>query len=183
MIRRLGFTTALALALLAAPTGSAGQVHSMTANPFDVETIDGIIQALYASISGPAGPRDWHRFHSLFLRGAILMNAGPRSDSMPPPPFLSPEGYRERVAPYFLENAFYEVEATRRVERFGTIAHVWSTYLSRRAPGEEPFSRGINSIQLVWHQGRWWVGSIIWDSERPATPLPAAYLPDSGGGR
>lgn len=183
MIRRLGFTTALAAALIATPAASAGQVHSMTANPFDVETIDGIIQALYASISGPAGPRDWHRFHSLFVPGAILMHAAPRADSLPPPPAITPEGYRERTAPYFLENAFYEVEATRRVERFGTVAHVWSTYLSRRSPGEEPFSRGINSIQLVWHHGRWWVTSVVWDAERPGNPIPPAYLPDSGVGR
>lgn len=180
-MKRLVITAALVVGL-AWPTGGAAQVHSMTANPFDVETVDGIIQALYASISGPAGPRDWHRFHSLFMPGAILMNAAPRPDTLPPPRALSPEGYREWAAPYFVANAFYEVEVARRMERFGTIAQVWSTYVSRRAPGEQPFARGINSIQLVWHQGRWWVASIVWDSERPENPIPATYLPDSGSG-
>lgn len=178
---RLSCTAALGLAL-ALPTGSPAQVHSVTANPFDVETIDGIIQALYASISGPAGPRDWHRFYSLFLPGAILMNAGPRGDDMPPPSPSSAEEFRQRAGPGFMEQAFYEVEAARRVERFGTVAHVWSTYLSRRSPGATPFARGINSIQLVWHEGRWWVTSIVWDFERPDNPIPPVYLPDSGTG-
>ena len=46
----------------------------------------------------------------------------------------------------------------------------------------EPFMRGINSIQLVWHEGRWWVTSIVWDFERPDNPIPSVYLPDSGSG-
>ena len=172
----------LSLALAAVPSGAAAQVHSMTANPFDVQTIDGIIPALYASISGPAGPRDWHRFHSLFLPGAILMNISPRADTLPPPPPMGPDDFRDQAGPYFMENGFYEVEVARRVERFGTLAHVWSTYVSRRQPGDEPFARGINSIQLVWHQDRWWVATIIWDAERPNNRIPPAYLPDSGGG-
>ncbi len=182
MMKRLSSTVALAVALATVPVGAAAQIHSMTANPFDVQTVDGIIQALYASISGPAGPRDWHRFHSLFLPGAILMQAGPRPDTVPPPPAIGPDEYRDRSAPYFAENAFYESEVTRRVERFGTVAHVWSTYISRNEPGAEPFARGINSIQLVWHQDRWWVATIIWDAERPSNPIPPAYLPDGGQG-
>ena len=33
----------------------------MEARPEDVETIDGVIRALYEVLSGPAGPRDWER--------------------------------------------------------------------------------------------------------------------------
>ncbi len=41
----------------------------------DVESVDGIVSALYASISGEAGePRDWERFKSLFADGALLIH-------------------------------------------------------------------------------------------------------------
>lgn len=169
MIQR---TAALVLTLaLAAPVG--GQ----EAPSRDVSTLDGVIAALYESISGPAGDRDWDRFHSLFLPGAILLNAGPRPAAVPPPTPVSPEAYRERAAPYFAENPFYETEAARTTHRYGTVVQVWSTYESRTDPEAAPFARGINSIVLVRHADRWWVASIIWDSERPDNPIPEAYLP------
>lgn len=173
---------AAAVAALACATPAAAQEPTPgerpTAGPDGVATVDGIIEALYASISGPAGERDWDRFRSLFLPGAILMNASPRPDTVPPPSPVSPEGYAERAAPYFRDHAFYEVESDRTELRFGTVLTAWSTYESRHDPTEEPFARGINSITLIRHGGRWWVASILWDSERPDNPIPAEY----GGG-
>ena len=61
---------------------------------------------------------------------------------------------------------------------FGDFAHAWSTYESRRKQDDEkPFMRGINSIQLVRIQGRWWVANIMWEQEHDAGPIPAQYLP------
>src|SRR2546422_8431381 len=37
-----------------------------TAQPKDVDSIEHILAAVYDSISGPPGPRDWVRFRSLF---------------------------------------------------------------------------------------------------------------------
>ncbi len=165
--------------LLAAAAGATAQEvdDSMKNGPSqaDVATVDGIIEALYASISGPAGPRQWERFESLFLPGAILMNAGPRPDTVPTPAPVSPSGYQERAAPYFMENAFYEVESARTELRYGTVLTAWSTYESRTDPGEEPFARGINSITMIRHADRWWIASVLWDFERPDNPIPEEY--------
>ena len=40
----------------------------------------------------------------------------------------------------------------------------------------KPFARGINSIQLVKAQGRWWIASLIWEDEREGLALPEKYL-------
>ena len=40
-----------------------------------------------------------------------------------------------------------------------------------------PFARGINSIQLVEQDGRWWVVSILWQDERFGDAVPPQYLP------
>jgi hypothetical protein len=177
---RLPARAALALlAGLALPVGGEAQVGAPATpapDAADVATMDGIIEALYASISGPAGPRQWTRFESLFLPGAILMNAGPRPDSVLPQP-SSPAQYRAGAEPYFAQNAFYEVEAARQTHRYGTVATAWSTYESRRDPDADPFTRGINSITMVWHADRWWITAIIWDFERPDNPIPPAYEP------
>ena len=62
-----------------------------------------------------------------------------------------------------------------RVQTFGNVAQVFSSYESRHAPGEAPFARGINSFQLVYDGKRWWVVSILWDEERPDNPLAKEF--------
>ena len=39
--------------------------------------------------------------------------------------------------------------------------------------------RGINSIQLVNDGKRWWIASVVWDTEQPDNPIPAQYLPNA----
>jgi len=65
--------------------------------------------------------------------------------------------------------------------RFGNVVHAFSTYESRRAQADaQPFARGINSIQLYHDGTRWWVMTLMWDSERPDNPIPAKYLKRDG---
>jgi hypothetical protein len=65
---------------------------------------------------------------------------------------------------------------SRRVEAYGNIAHVWSTYESRRGREmSDPYSRGIASIQLLKDGDRWWIISVFWDYERPDNKLPEKY--------
>ena len=145
----------------------------------DVETIDGIIKALYATISGPAGPRDWERERSLFAPGARLQptrpNDGGGGGTLE---MLDVEGYIASRGPVFAQDDFYEAEVARREERFGNIAQAWSTYEYRRSPDDPaPFGRGINSIQLFHDGDRWWIVSVLWDNERPGNPLPEPEPP------
>ena len=146
------------------------------ANAKDVESIDAIMAALYNVISGPAGERDWNRFRSLFLPEARMGAARKKPDGTFSASTFTPDGYVERAVSYFKEHAFYESELSRKTEQFGQEAHVFSTYESRNAPGEKPFARGINSLQLFNDGKRWYVVSIFWDEERAENPLPQKYL-------
>ena len=150
------------------------------ASPSDVASIDAIIAATYDVISGPAGkPRDWDRERSLFYHGARVIPTATvpgRNDVGLEPQMLDVEGYIARAEP-LLQNGFYEKEIARRVEQFGQIAHVWSTYESRHDPGDpEPFMRGINSMQLFNDGKRWWIVSIYWQHESAQHALPENYL-------
>src|SRR5438477_11607807 len=84
------------------------------ANPADVESIDGIIAAIYDVISGPAGQkRDWARERSLFMRGARLIPTATvpgKTDVDLAPLVLDIEGYIARVEPLFEKEGFYEKE-------------------------------------------------------------------------
>jgi hypothetical protein len=145
------------------------------ARPADTDSIDSTVQAVYAVISGPAGARDWARFRSLFADGARLISMRTTADG-PSPLVMSPDDYAKRAGASFEKTAFYESELARRVETFGSIAHIFSTYESRRAPGEKPFARGINSFQLVKEGAAWKVMTILWDAEKESTPIPEKYL-------
>src|SRR6266699_4319629 len=150
------------------------------ANPADVVSIDAIIAAAYNGISGPAGEkRDWERERSLFYPGARLIpTAKPGANDDLAPQMLDVDGFIARVEPYFAEHEFYEKEIARRIEQFGRIAHVLSTYESRHNPDDpEPFMRGINSIQLFYDGARWWIVSIYWQQESDVDPIPEKYLP------
>src|SRR6202040_3986656 len=82
------------------------------------------------------------------------------------------EGYVQGAGGYFKTHGFYEKSIVNRVQKFGNIAQVFSSYESRNAPDEKPFARGVNSIQLFNDGSRWWVLSILGDEETPANPLP-----------
>jgi len=149
------------------------------ADPREVESIDAIITAAYDVISGPAGKkRDWDRERSLYYPGARLIpTAKPGANDGLAPQILDVEGFIARVEPYFAEHGFFEKEIARRTEQFGHIAHVWSTYESRHdADDPEPFSRGINTIQLFYDGNRWWIVNIFWRQESVVDPIPEKYL-------
>jgi hypothetical protein len=145
----------------------------MQARREDVESIEGIVKALYEVISGPAGARDWDRERTLVHPQGRLMPTRPRPEGGAGVEVFDSEGYIASRTPFFAANDFYEIETGHRVERFGNVAHVWSAYEGRRAPGGEILFRGINSIQLFHDGDRWWVMSVLWDNERKGNPLPA----------
>ncbi len=143
-----------------------------------VATLDATIKTLYSVISGDAGvERDWDLFRYLYQPGGRLMPSGKRPDGTVSMQVLSPEDYIERSASFLIDNGFHEQEIGRKVDTYGTITQVFSTYEARRKlSDEEPFMRGINSIQLLNDGKRWWVVSVFWMAESEEHPLPEAYI-------
>lgn len=150
---------------------------SYEAKDADVKTIDGFIKALYGVISGPKGQeRNWSRFMSLMRKNARMQAISTRPNGQQVMVTMTPEGYIKRSGPYLVKNGFFETKIGRKVERFGNVAHVFSTYESRNTKNGKVFMRGINSIQLSYEKGRWWLVSILWNNETKDTPIPAKYL-------
>jgi hypothetical protein len=143
------------------------------AKPDDVRSVDAIMHAVYDVISGPAGSaRDWNRFRSLFLPTARFTAIGKAPDGSARVVTWSVEDYIHDATGIFTKEAFFENGIVNQPQAFGGITQIFSSYESRHAPGEKPFQRGVNSFQLLNDGTRWWVVSILWDSERPDNPLP-----------
>jgi hypothetical protein len=165
-----------------APTATPGPIDSATdlaalvpaPKPDDVKSLDAIMHAIYDVISGPAGDRDWDRFHSLCLPQVRLTAVGQRPDGSPYIASFSIDDYIHRAREHFAKEGFYENAIVNQTTGFGNMNQVLSSYESRHAPGEKPFQRGVNSFQLLNDGKRWWIVSILWDAERPDNPLPAS---------
>ena len=136
-------------------------------NSGDTASLDAIIAALYAVISGPARqPRDWARYRCLFLPEARSILAIVKPGETPRVRMLDVEEYIRRVEPIFATEDFWEVETGRKTEVFGKVAHVLSFYESRRREDGEAFTSGANSMQLFFDGERWWFASVMWNTER-----------------
>ena len=142
----------------------------------DESDIASVVTAMYASISGPAGPRDCQWQEQLFHPDARMVRIEVGADERASVRLMNRDQYRENTAPYFAENDFYEVEISRRIDVFGDIAQVWSAYEARRDPLDSELERrGINSIELIRDAtGAWRIISMIWDNERAGQTLPAS---------
>ena len=174
---------AIVLSLLAFQSVMAQQPETKTelkeANPADVVSIDSIMKAVYEVISGDAGQkRDWDRFRSLFHKDARMIPSGKNpTTGIVGARALSPEDYVKRNEPFFEKEGFHEREIARRIDAYGNIAQVFSTYAAyKKADDKQPFLRGINSFQLLNDGKRWWVMTIYWQAETPENPLPKEYL-------
>ena len=143
----------------------------------DVVDVDAIVRAMYETLSGPPGPRDWDRLRHLYLPGARMIPTGWRPNGEDQLRVMDIEQYIASARPWLESRGFFETEIARREERYGDLVHAFSTYESRhRAEDPSPFVRGINSIQLLWRETRWWVVTVLWQNESAAQPIPARHL-------
>ena len=146
------------LAFLAPAVGLSGQ----DVDPADVSTIDGIIQAYYEVVSGPAGAQsDVARDRALHHPDAWVAIAGVDDTGRPTVTRMTLDEYHGANPPR--QQPFWEWETAREVRRSGNMVHVWSSYASATSPGGDPFDRGVNSITLFWDGTRWWIMGWMFD--------------------
>ncbi|MBT1063349.1 hypothetical protein KJY73_07170 [Bowmanella sp. Y26] len=123
-------------------------------------------QVLYQIVSGyPDDTRNWQLMRELFAPGAMIK-----------PVFHNQNGHQvvdltvdkfiELNMTLFSDVGFFETETESKVYRVGHSATVISAYESRTSPESAPYSKGINSFQLVNDGYRWCVISVTWDSDK-----------------
>lgn len=144
-----------------------------------VTTLDSTINTLYEVISGPKGhDRNDELLRYLFHPEAKFIASGKRKNGSYGARYVTMNSYVEKSLKWMVENGFFEKELYRVTERFGHIAHVFSTYeCFNGKEDQEPFMRGINSIQLMYTGKRWVVMNIYFTQESEENPIPGKYLP------
>lgn len=179
----VGLLSLTALRYLPAQVGTnATAAATIPANPKDVSTADAIIKALYdANTIMVDRKREADRFRSLMLPGVRFMPTARTPNGVGIMRIQTLDDYVRAAMSGQPRHGFSEREIARKSEAFGNIMHVFSTYEARRDSADTTPTRGINSIQLFNDGARWWVVGVMWDSERPGSPIPAEYLKSTGG--
>ncbi len=155
---------------------SVDAAQTPAAIDMDVSSIDGLVTALYESISFlPVEEPDLERFESLFIPNATFIRITPDGpNTMDLTSFVS--SFSKRIKSNALAS-FYEAEISHKIHSFGSIAHVFSTYKKGMNTTDPRFlGRGINSIPLFHDGTRWWACGITWEDERNDNPIPDQYL-------
>jgi hypothetical protein len=152
-------------------------VPTLAPRPADVSSIDGIVNAYYAVVSGPAGqPRQWGRDRTLYWPGLRFFAAGVKRDGSPTVRVMTHQEFVDATDAGMVKNGFTESEIHRITYRIGNIAHVMSTYETHDVGTGPVTGRGVNSIDLYWDGKRWWITAASWDDERPGSPIPSELL-------
>jgi hypothetical protein len=142
----------------------------------DVSTIEGIVTASYETISGGVGvPRQWGRDRTLFDPNsrsvAIHVNAKTgaiKTESM------TEQDFADRSDASLVKDGFTERELKHVIKRFGNVATVLSSY--EGSASGRVLERGVNIFQLYFDGKRWWILSMVWDTERPDNPIAKDLL-------
>lgn len=142
----------------------------------DTKTLESTITALYEVISGgPGVPRDWVRFKNLFKPDSRLIPTRKDDQGKLDIKVISPDEYVELFTSR-IPAGFFERELSKKVEEYGTVTHVFSTYETKEKKDGPVTNRGINSIQLFKDQDRYYIVNIFWCAESMGFELPKKYL-------
>jgi len=134
---------------------------------------EGITAALDAAITGPAD-QDRACMKALLMPETRLMALSVGADGAPSYKIETLDDWIARVKAR--GHAMLEEKQMKfRIERYGNIAHLWSSY-TLQSDGKQ-VARGINSIQAIKEAGGWRVMSIMLQAESATSPLPKEYLP------
>ena len=154
------------------------EVATIAPRPGDVATIDGMVNAYYEVVSGPKGqPRDWARDRTLYIADVRFVPVDIDKDGRIQPRISTHQQFVDASDASLAGQGFFEKEIHRVTERFGPIAHVWSTYESRRTATAPSSSAASTRSSSSGTDKRWWIANAIWTDETKDNPIPKEYLP------
>ncbi len=164
-----------AMLLLFAALHTSAQV--VTKYGDTVSTLDGIMRGYYGVVSVEKGGKVSYERDSLLHWPKVNVGmVGMNKSGKPVFHYISLKEFHRLSDPAVEKDGFYEKEISRKVENFGAIYHVWSTYESRNTATGPVIERGINSIEMFYDGRRFWILGWFYDAERKGNPIPQEYL-------
>lgn len=181
-MRPLALAALVPLALAAASaTQEPAHPPAAAAIPADTGSVEELIEAVYRSVSFPAGAvPDWDRVRELMLPEALIVQPAVRGRGIRT---MDVDGFVQ----VFVEDierldmsaaGFQERIVSREITQYGDMASALVVFEARMlsGPGSTP-QRGLDCFHLVREDGRWWIASIATQFVLPGDPIPVRLLP------
>lgn len=148
---------------------------SQSEKKVNYQSIESVVNVSLECISGGKGvPRDFETFKTLYHPNAKFHAFVRKSDTT----FLMSLTIKEFIqltSKNYEANGFNEWPIVNKIDSFGDIATVFQSY-EAEIPNTDIKMRGINTYQMVFENGRWWIISEVYDEEREGVVLPEKYL-------
>lgn len=138
----------------------------------DVASIDAIINAWYDAFSGGAEePWQYERDKFLHSENALITFVDEEGNA-------SNHSLESLYIPLLQQprKAAYEIELKRKVSKYGHVALVWTAFEVRSNPDEPSEVKGLNSVQLHFEKGRWYLDSWTVQMESKDHPVVQEFL-------
>jgi len=138
----------------------------------DAISIPSIIDAYYNVISGAStDPWQFERDSYLHSQNALITRLDENGTA-------DTHTLESEYIPILLmpKEDFYEIELKRAFSEFGNMAQVWSAYEIRTDPKTTSNIRGLNSIQLHFENGRWFIDSWTTQMETETNGIVEDFL-------
>jgi hypothetical protein len=155
------------------------EVAVVAARPEDVNSMEAIVKADYACVSGGIGvARQWARDFSLY--DPYARSFVPTKDEKTGAMVIwhpTQQEYADEADAQLVRDGFSEHEVAHKIYRYGNVATVFSSYEGTLASTGKLYSRGVNIYQLYYVGNRWWISSISWDAEKNINSIPPQLMP------
>ena len=174
-VRKIAAKLALVLLLATVPMTARAQTPAPTpavAPAYD--TAESVVRELYRLVSVEKGQvTDWEQVRNLFLPQAVIALRVSKDASQ----VFDLQGWIDDFVAWdekarVKERGFYEKILVLKPRVFRDIANVFVLYEAAIVDSDHPPTKGIDSIELIRKDGRWWIASITNDLPNANNPIP-----------
>jgi len=121
--------------------------------------------------------KDWDEYRNLFLPEATKLSFRPKAGD-PLSKQVRSNNLEEFVrygSQGYSKNGFEEYAIGVKVNEFNGIASVFQSFYCKNGDGSYE-ARGVNSYQMVYLNGRWWIANTMFINETVDVKLPDDLL-------
>lgn len=172
-VRKIAAKLALALLLVSAPLAARAQPPA-SAPAKSLQTAEGVVRELYRLVTVEKGQvTDWGQVHDLFLPQAVIVLRVSKDTST----VFDLQGWIDDFVAWdekarVQDRGFSETIKVLKPRVFRDIANVLVLYEAAITDSDHPPTKGVDSIELIRKDGRWWITAITNDLPNADNPIP-----------
>jgi hypothetical protein len=152
------------------------QVSSQINYNEKVQTLDSTVKTLYSIIDGGQGiERNWELFKFLFKDDAEIILTTLNTQDENSKFYLTVDQFINSYGKWLVKNGLQAKETERTISTFRHMNNVTSAYEYTNTDSN-PAIKGVNSINLLNENNRWYISNIKWNQEMSDLKSLQEYL-------